>query len=224
MHAMLGPSRRNACCNSRPNDTPGVLEGVLPHVSLTGLSVPPTMRRFVSLCDVMSRICPNCQLPRPADSSAPDWQCPSCGKAYNKGAGAPVDSTYGKSTYLPPVKTPFRERSPLVRMLIASLFLGWIVLYYWPNREESASTTVGAQPVVVMYATSWCGYCAQARSFFAANGIQYEERDIEKSSSFHEEHRRLGGQGVPLILVGEEKIGGFNEGRLRSLLKPWIKS
>jgi len=182
------------------------------------------MRRFVSLCDAMSRVCPNCQQLRPADTSAPDWQCPGCGKAYNKGAGAPVDSAYGKTTYLPPVKTPFRERSPLVRMLIASLFIGWIVLYYWPSREQSVTETARAQPVVVMYATTWCGYCAQARSFFAANGIQYEERDIEKSSACHEEHRRLGGQGVPLILVGEEKIGGFNEGRLRSLLKPWIKS
>ena len=182
------------------------------------------MRRFQRLRDPMSIVCPNCQHRRPTDSSAPDWQCPACGKAYNKGAGAPASSDYGKGIYLPPVKTPFRERSPLARLLIAGGFLAWIIFYYWPGNGENTAPVSGEQPVVVMYATSWCGYCTAARTFFTANGIRFVERDIEQSSTFHDEHRRLGGQGVPLILVGDEKISGFNEARLRSLLKPWIKS
>ena len=75
-----------------------------------------------------------------------------------------------------------------------------------------------------MYATSWCGYCAAARDFFAAHGVRYDERDIEQSSVFADEHRRLGGHGVPLIFVGDERIDGYNEAQLRSLLKHWLKS
>ena len=36
----------------------------------------------------MSRICPHCNYARQATDSAPDWQCPSCAKAYVK-AGSP---------------------------------------------------------------------------------------------------------------------------------------
>jgi glutaredoxin len=74
-----------------------------------------------------------------------------------------------------------------------------------------------AQPVV-MYATSWCPYCAKARAYFAKNGIAYVEHDIEKSAAGNAEYRRLGGRGVPLILVGTEKMSGFSERGLDALL------
>ena len=56
-----------------------------------------------------------------------------------------------------------------------------------------------------------------------ANGVRYDERDIEQSSTYADEHRRLGGSGVPLILVGDDRINGYNEGALRSLLRHWLK-
>lgn len=72
------------------------------------------------------------------------------------------------------------------------------------------------QPVV-MIATSWCGYCRQARAFFEANNIDFEEIDAEATSSpgIRETYRRTG---VPLIIVGAEEVRGFNERRLRRLL------
>ena len=33
---------------------------------------------------------------------------------------------------------------------------------------------------VVMYSTSWCVYCKQARNYFEENGISYSDYDIEK--------------------------------------------
>ena len=33
---------------------------------------------------------------------------------------------------------------------------------------------------VTMYATSWCGYCKKARTYFRQNGINFIEYDIEK--------------------------------------------
>ena len=64
---------------------------------------------------------------------------------------------------------------------------------------------------VIMYATSWCPYCAKARAYFSRNGIAYTEYDIEKSATANAEFKRLGGRGVPLILVGRERVEGFNE-------------
>jgi len=72
-----------------------------------------------------------------------------------------------------------------------------------------------AQPAagvpVVMYATAWCPYCAKARAYFKRTNTTYVEHDIEKSANAHAEFKRLGGRGVPLILVGNEKLRGFNE-------------
>lgn len=68
------------------------------------------------------------------------------------------------------------------------------------------------QPVaIVMYSTAWCPYCAKARAYFKRTNTAYVEHDIERSADAHAEFRRLGGRGVPLILVGGEKLRGFNE-------------
>ena len=79
------------------------------------------------------------------------------------------------------------------------------------------------QPEVTLYATDWCGYCAATRRFFADNGIQYRELDIEKSSEAAKIHRALGGNGVPLIVIGDDIVNGYNEANLRQLLRPWLK-
>ena len=79
-------------------------------------------------------------------------------------------------------------------------------------------TAAQAAPPVVMYATSWCPYCAKARAYFARKGIAYVEYDIEKSAAVNAEFKRLGGRGVPLILVGKEKMSGFSERGLDAML------
>jgi glutaredoxin len=68
-----------------------------------------------------------------------------------------------------------------------------------------------------MYATDWCPHCARAREHFRKNGIDYVEHDIEKSPQARSEHQRLGGRGVPLILVGEQRMNGFNAARFDAL-------
>ncbi|HEX6265549.1 MAG TPA: glutaredoxin family protein [Burkholderiales bacterium] len=80
-----------------------------------------------------------------------------------------------------------------------------------------ASTASAAGPGV-MYSTSWCTYCAQARAYFARNGISYQEYDVEKSAAAHAEFKRLGGKGVPLILHGRQAMSGFSEQAFKSLV------
>jgi glutaredoxin len=90
-----------------------------------------------------------------------------------------------------------------------------------PTQAPAPVPALQAQPVqvpVVMYATAWCPYCAKARAYFKRTGTAYTEHDIEKSADAHAEFKRLGGRGVPLILVGEEKMAGFSELAFESLL------
>lgn len=79
--------------------------------------------------------------------------------------------------------------------------------------QSAAAPEDAALRKVVMYATDWCPYCARARAHFRKHGIDYVEFDIEKSASARAQHQRLGGRGVPLILVGERRMNGFSEAR-----------
>jgi glutaredoxin len=63
---------------------------------------------------------------------------------------------------------------------------------------------------IVMYSTSWCGYCKKARRYFDDNNIAFVEYDIEKSPKARKEYDALGGRGVPVILVGNRKLTGFS--------------
>ena len=75
-----------------------------------------------------------------------------------------------------------------------------------------------SKPEVKMYATSWCPYCAKARAYFSKRGIAYTEIDVERSAEGLAEFRNLGGRGVPLIMVGTQRMSGYSEARLGQLL------
>ena len=80
---------------------------------------------------------------------------------------------------------------------------------YFPN----------AQAKVVLYGTDWCGYCAKTRAYFKENKIEFVDLDIEKSPEAKKAHDALGGGGVPVVLIGNRKIQGFNAGALEAALK-----
>ena len=169
----------------------------------------------------MSRICPHCNHARKTDEQAPDWQCPACEKAYDKAGGELPPASFRSYT------APPAHRGGTGRWLVL-LAIGGAALWFgrplWQQQTAQAMAAQSAsQPTVLLYATDWCGYCKASREFFAANGIRYIEHDIEKSSAVLNEHRKLGGNGVPLIVVGDDVVRGYNEDTLRQLLRPWLK-
>lgn len=116
----------------------------------------------------MSRLCPNCNYVRKTTDSAPDWQCPSCQIAYNKGAGAANMENYGRS--VPPAIKSTRSGSGVGKFLFLLAVLGagvWAVKPFRESGVQAAALQAGAtQPEVILYATEWCGYCAATRDFF----------------------------------------------------------
>lgn len=63
---------------------------------------------------------------------------------------------------------------------------------------------------VVMYSTSWCGYCKKARKYFKKKNIKFIEYDVEKNSKGKRDYKKLGAKGVPVILVGKKRMDGFS--------------
>jgi glutaredoxin len=66
---------------------------------------------------------------------------------------------------------------------------------------------------VVIYSTDWCGVCTQAKRHFKRNNIPYKEYDVEKSARGRRDFKRLKGSGVPIILVGNQRMNGFSAER-----------
>ena len=71
---------------------------------------------------------------------------------------------------------------------------------------------------VVMYYTEWCGVCTRAKKYMQSNGIRFKEYDIEKNTNAKRKFKKLGGSGVPLILVGNQRMSGFSASKLDAML------
>jgi glutaredoxin len=74
--------------------------------------------------------------------------------------------------------------------------------------HDTSSFDVGKK--VVMYSASWCGVCKRARRYFEEKGIKFTEYDVENSVKGRAEFKRLGANGVPVILVGKQRMNGFS--------------
>lgn len=83
---------------------------------------------------------------------------------------------------------------------------------------SQVDTGKGAGEVIV-YTRAGCPYCAMAKKYLADHGIAYQEYDIFKSEKGSRDFKSLGGIGVPIFIVGNKRMDGYDEGRLSALLK-----
>jgi len=80
-----------------------------------------------------------------------------------------------------------------------------------PSVSQPGKTTKpGSAKNVIMYSTSWCAFCKKAKVHFRSNNIPFKEYDIEKSPVAAKRFKKLNGRGVPVILIGEQRMNGFD--------------
>ena len=76
-----------------------------------------------------------------------------------------------------------------------------------------------AEKKVVIYSTPTCPYCKRAKDYLTQKGISYTDYDVAKDRDKAKEMIQKSKQmGVPVIVVGDEVVVGFNQSRLDSLL------
>ena len=72
---------------------------------------------------------------------------------------------------------------------------------------------------VVVYTTPACGYCYQAKEFLSQRGVPFTEHNVGADPAAAAEMVRLSGQrGVPVIMVDDQVVIGFDRPRLDQLL------
>jgi glutaredoxin len=100
----------------------------------------------------------------------------------------------------------------MLKMLLRSAGVGVLIavaLVYWPT-GAAVPPAEGVSPLVQVYTTRSCGYCKLLRRYLAARGIAYAEYDIETNRTAWLAFKASGGQGVPFVVIGAQRIHGFN--------------
>lgn len=74
--------------------------------------------------------------------------------------------------------------------------------------------------IVKVYSTPTCPYCIRAKEYLSSKGVEFQNIDISQDQAAAEEMVKLSGQmGVPVIVIGEEVITGFDKARIERLIK-----
>ena len=170
---------------------------------------------------VQMQTCPKCHHVRKPHETAPDWQCPACGVAYAKAAEAARGAPEARPVIYQ--AEPERSNAWLKWLLLAALVVaGWATVQAVSKRSAGAAISYAAIDLqalaatakpgdVVMYSTTECGYCAQARSWLNQNGFAFTECDMRVSSQCEREFLSYGGTGTPYLVVrGHHMKDGFN--------------
>ena len=73
---------------------------------------------------------------------------------------------------------------------------------------------------IKIYTTISCAYCMVAKEYFDDKGLEYESIDVSNDEDARKELVEItGGQlQVPVIVVGENVLCGFNKAELDELL------
>jgi len=75
------------------------------------------------------------------------------------------------------------------------------------------------QPKVIMFSTPTCTYCNQAKRYFRENKIRFRDVDVSRDTRAAADlQRRTGQTGVPVIMINNRSIVGFDKPKINQML------
>lgn len=109
--------------------------------------------------------------------------------------------------------------SPLKLLAIAGVLL--VAGLAWQKSREIARADPRrhtGQDSIVMLGAQWCGYCKRLKAGLEAAQVPYTELDVEDGSTGQDAFAALGGRGVPVTVIGQQVVYGYDTARLGQLL------
>ena len=91
-----------------------------------------------------------------------------------------------------------------------------------PARERPvrAEAALARNRDVIVYTTSWCGWCRKTLAYLDQNGIDYENRDIEADDAWREElEEKTGSTSIPVVEIDGQIVRGYDPARMQRLLE-----
>ena len=79
--------------------------------------------------------------------------------------------------------------------------------------------TTATQPRVIMFSTPTCSYCNVAKRYFREKKVKFRDVDVSRDQrAATDMQRRTGQTGVPVILINNKPIIGFDKPKINQLL------
>ncbi len=79
--------------------------------------------------------------------------------------------------------------------------------------------TQNSQPKVIIFTTPTCSFCTTAKRYFREHKIRFRDIDVSRDQkSAIDMQRRTGQTGVPVILINNRPIVGFDKPKINRLL------
>lgn len=88
------------------------------------------------------------------------------------------------------------------------------------SSKSRSQPAAGYKGEVVLFATSWCGYCRKARTYLTENKIRYKEIDIETEAGSQAYAKAGGRDGIPYLVAGKVDVRGFSPESYDAVFKP----
>ena len=78
---------------------------------------------------------------------------------------------------------------------------------------------MNGQPRVIVFTTPTCSWCRAVKNYFKKHRVRFKEVDVTKDHRAAKDMvRRTGQQGVPVILINNRPIVGFDKPKINRFL------
>jgi glutaredoxin-like YruB-family protein len=75
------------------------------------------------------------------------------------------------------------------------------------------------EPKIVIFTTPTCVFCRKAKEYFLSRRLKFKEIDVSKDPAAAQDMvRRSGQMGVPVILINNHVVVGFDVAKIERLL------
>jgi len=89
-----------------------------------------------------------------------------------------------------------------------------------PSAGSTSTVATSRSGPVIIYTTSWCGGCKQAKEYMRSKGISFIETNVASSAAARaEKDSKAPGSGVPVLDVKGQILVGFDAAALDGMLK-----
>lgn len=71
---------------------------------------------------------------------------------------------------------------------------------------------------ITVYTSSTCPYCSMIKKYFDEKGVEYSEKNISEDAAARKELMDKGHMGVPVTVIGDQEIVGYDPDKLDELI------
>jgi len=114
---------------------------------------------------------------------------------------------------------PRRAWLPLL-LAVAAAWGGAQALQAWQTQRLGRTVSEAARPGdIAMISSQTCVFCGEARRWFEANGVVFDECVIERDAACADAYRALQAPGTPVLVVRGQRMVGFDPRRIAAALR-----